>query len=171
MKLTKTICLLTLAAALGGCATNNENEGTVEAQQVRNICDAQAASGARADATMRPCHFDGANLNSLATAKLDGILADDDTAKPLTIYLDMPAGDTNETAHRDAVARYVDGKGFATADLKFEQGPNPATLHSAADAAAQLRKLDKPSGDQNGGDSGPGNVGAADASTAASGMK
>jgi hypothetical protein len=171
MKLIKTICLLTVAAALGGCATNNENEGIVEAQQVRNICDAQAASGARADATMYPCHFDGGNLNSLGTAKLDDILADDDQAKPLTIYLDLPANDNGEATHRDAIAQYVTTKGFAAADLRFEQGPNPATLHSAADRAAQLRKLDNPQGNQAGGDSGAGNAGGTDASAVTSGMK
>jgi hypothetical protein len=169
--LTKSFCLLTLAAGLTGCATNNENEGTIEAQQVRNTCDAQAASGARADATLHPCHFDGANLNSLGTARLDDILADDDTAKPLTIYLDMPAGDTNESVHRDAIARYVETKGFAAADLKFEQGPNPATLHPAAERAAQLLKLNNPTAAPATGDYGPGNVGPTDASTATSGMK
>src|SRR3954469_1495633 len=44
---------------------------------------AQAASGARADATLYAYHFDAGNLNSLGQQKLSLMLQDDDAKTPM----------------------------------------------------------------------------------------
>src|SRR5688572_22529468 len=62
-----------------------------ERRSVAYFVEAQAASGARADATLRPYHFNGAELNSLGRAKLDLMLKDDEAAAPLLVFLEVPA--------------------------------------------------------------------------------
>src|SRR4051812_26205372 len=86
-----------IALAAGGC-----NQGTMASQesdfqpddgarQVWQIADAQAAAGARDDATLYQRHFDGAALSSLGRSKLDSMMNAD--VPPTAIYLDLNARD------------------------------------------------------------------------------
>ena len=63
------------AAAAAGCQTDKSSMTDFfpaeEEQRVQHVAQIQAASGARADATLQPFHFDGGKLNSLGEAKLD----------------------------------------------------------------------------------------------------
>ncbi|HEX2971971.1 MAG TPA: hypothetical protein VHP11_06540 [Tepidisphaeraceae bacterium] len=58
-----------------------------------SVLEAQAARGARMDATLYPAHFTASTLNTLGQAKLALILTDRADTLPLTIYLDLPAND------------------------------------------------------------------------------
>lgn len=109
------------------------------------FADAQAASGARADATFRNAHFDGENLNSLGMAKLDMMLADDDACTPMKVYLDLVSDDPFKSARQDSVVRYMKDKGLTEEQLQFVLGPNPKTNHSAAQDIANLKKTDSTS--------------------------
>src|SRR3954451_81114 len=53
-------------------------------RSVDKFVNTQVASGARSDATLQPCHFDGNQLNSLGRDKLRAMLRDDDACEPLT---------------------------------------------------------------------------------------
>src|SRR4051812_3468386 len=116
-KLTKNLLttagLLTLMTWSAACATNQE-EGTAQAAQVNAMMNAQAAAGARADATLYPFHFEGARLNSTGQEKLDRMLPDENgashdataattdvaNASPMTVYLDVPADDANRRSYQ-----------------------------------------------------------------------
>lgn len=91
----------------------------------------QAASGARNDATLQPLHFDGEHLNSLGEAKLDLLLKDDDTVEPVVLYMNVSDKDSNYSARKDAVTRYLEDRGLPKDQVKFEAGPNP-NVHSMA---------------------------------------
>src|SRR5947209_12376465 len=56
----------------------------------RQVVTAQAATGARDDATLRPMHFDGGQLNSLGRQKLDLITQGEDASQQIVVYLDLP---------------------------------------------------------------------------------
>src|SRR4051812_25759257 len=82
-----------LAAAAGtvGCNHSQPPDARVRGDQFRpagevratqRFTDAQVASGARADATLHPYHFDCLDLNSLGQRKLDAMLKDDDACAP-----------------------------------------------------------------------------------------
>jgi hypothetical protein len=138
---------VTGVAIIAGCQTKPENDGAVEAAQVREFARASAAAGAREDATLEKCHFTGPALNSLGEQKLDLMVHDGDgsdaSPKPMTVYLDVAADDTNKASYQDSVVKYLADKGMTESDLKFVLGPNPATLNPAAKNGAQLDKLDK----------------------------
>src|SRR5690242_1659024 len=138
-------CVLMITAACG-CASGDENEGTVEAGQVNALLHTQTAAGARSDATLRAYHFDGAALNSNGRDKLDRMLANGSTARPVTVYLDIAGDDFNQSAHQDAVARYLNDQGLAPGDVKIVMGPNPNAMHNAADNIAQLDRMESHDG-------------------------
>src|SRR5437868_14135648 len=74
--------------------THGENFPPDDAvRSAQRFMQVQSASGARADATMQPWHFDGNNLNSLGEQKLDLMLADDDANDPMVVFLNMPEND------------------------------------------------------------------------------
>jgi hypothetical protein len=100
----------------------------------------QAASGARNDATLQPLHFDGERLNSLGEAKLDLLLKDDDTVEPVVLYMNVADKDSNFSARKDAVTRYLDDRGLPKEQVKFETGPNPNTHSLAVTHVAGLVK-------------------------------
>src|SRR3954470_17516811 len=61
-----------------------------ENRSTQNFMTAQAASGARNDATLYPMHFDCGRLNSLGEGKLDLMLKDDDSTDAVVVYMDLP---------------------------------------------------------------------------------
>lgn len=105
-----------------------------EPRHMHRVLDAAAAAGARYDATLRGCHFDGggtpAALNSLGEEKLDLMLAAGD-ALPLVVYLDVPADDLSD-ARAKAVATFLKDRGLQDAQTKVVVGRNERTYGPAA---------------------------------------
>jgi hypothetical protein len=114
-----------------------------DARAVWNVAGAQAAAGARADATLHASHFDAMGLNSLGEEKLNLMLACEDTAGPMVVYLDLPA-DAAKDHDRDSVTAYLSDHGVPQSEISLKDGPNPHTAHPAADAANQLNALNSP---------------------------
>jgi hypothetical protein len=147
------------AAVLGlttGCHSSNNNpppstalihgEGFPPDSDMRavwNIRTAQAAAGARKDGSLYEMHFDSAGLNSLGQQKLDLMLADEEPADPLVIYLDLPAS-TLTDKDRLSVIAYLKDRGLPESQVSLKEGPNPRAAASAADASAGLQALQNP---------------------------
>jgi hypothetical protein len=114
-----------------------------EPRAMHRIAEAQAARGARRDATLHTAHFDdGGNpaaLNSLGEEKLDLMLADD-AALPLVVYVDAPADDAS-AGREQSVRVYLKDRGLGEAQVQVVAGPNVrrfqpvAPLVTAAHAA------------------------------------
>lgn len=144
-------CLL---AAAGGCqkkakdVTRGEDfrpEG--EKRAVHRFAEAQAASAARADATLRAVHFNGPELNSLGRARLDLMLKDDEPVEPLVVYVDVPAGYPLGDRWRASATRFLKDRGLTDEQIRFESGVNPGRTSPAEDAVRGLHKLrSSPSG-------------------------
>ena len=130
-----------LALAAGGCASDEHNaagkvrgdefppEGTVRA--LHRIAEVQSAAGARADATLRPFHFDAGRLNSLGEEKLDLMLKDDDLAEPVVVYLDLPESDDRRPAREQAVMAYLGERGLGDDQVRLKPGTNPDYMSPA----------------------------------------
>ena len=114
-----------------------------DARDVWNVAGAQAAAGARADATLHTSHFDEMGLNSLGEEKLNLMLACEDAAGPMVVYLDLPA-DAARDRDRDAVTAYLSDRGVPQSQISLKDGPNPHTMRSASEAANQLNTLNSP---------------------------
>jgi hypothetical protein len=145
------IGLLTATALVGiaaGCQTNSPAQhvhGEVfppegETRDVQNIAIAQAAAGARADATLHAADFDGSSLNSLGQQKLDLMLADEMPADPMALYLDLPQTTASGPAH-DSVMAYLKGRGLDQTQIQIEDGPNPRSTGSAAESISGITAL------------------------------
>ena len=135
------------AALLAGCShggqTKYHGEEFPPDEQVRDvhrITDAQAAAAARAEGTLRDEHFDGGTLNSLGQDKLDQMLQDEASAQPLVIYLDLPAGGQVAQA-RQSVIDYLKGRGLPESQVRLQDGPNPRSVGSAAEAISALQAV------------------------------
>ncbi|MCS7034997.1 MAG: hypothetical protein NZ561_13545 [Phycisphaerae bacterium] len=101
----------------------------------------QAASAARADATLYPAHFHGGKLNSLGEQKLKLMLGDDDETRPLPVYLDT-GDDEHLEARREAVLVYLAGHGLSPEMIRLEAGPNPNVGTPTAPLMQNMRKTD-----------------------------
>lgn len=102
----------------------------------------QAASAARADATLYPSHFHGGNLNSLGERKLALMLMDDDRTRPLPVYMDLPAEDEFAEGRRAAVLTYLQARGVPTDKVALEAGPNPNGGTPVAPLLKNMKKTD-----------------------------
>ena len=118
-----------------------------ENRAINNIMTAQAAAGARADATLQPMHFDGAKLNSLGEAKLDLMLKDDDSTESVVVYMNLDKEDEDLKSRRDAVVSYLEDRGILSDGIKFESGPNPKTDTLPAQHMASMAKTDSGGGE------------------------
>ena len=148
--------LLTAAtlALAAGCQHNPTMHGENfapenEPRAVQNVTAAQAAAGARQDATLRAAHFSETGLNSLGQEKLDLMLAVEQPNAPLVVYLDMPAGTQIANSH-DSVTEYLKGHGLSDSQIKLVDGPNPHTLHPAAEALTGLATMQQQAQGANG---------------------
>src|SRR4051794_11780446 len=105
-----------------------------EPRQMHRVFDAQAAAGARADATLHACHFDTGGtptgLNSLGEEKLELMLIAD-TNLPMVIYLDV-AKDETYAAREQAVRVYLKDRGLTDAQVTLVNGQNKYKTGSAA---------------------------------------
>lgn len=113
-----------------------------EARATQNFMTAQAAAGARADATLQPMHFDGDHLNSLGEAKLDLMLKDDDTNNTVVVYMNMPTDDANLKSRRDAVVTYFEDRGVSKDNVEFKAGTNLAQSSLAAEHLGRMGKTE-----------------------------
>jgi hypothetical protein len=113
-----------------------------EVRDVDRIERVQAASGARADATLFPAHFDKGELNSLGRQKLSLMIDDDDANNPLVVYLDVPTDDEFKAARQDSVIAYLKDQGLEEKQISFREGSNPATNHPAEGDIERLSKTE-----------------------------
>lgn len=114
------------------------------------ISQAMRASGARNDSTFNAIHFDGGKLNSLGEAKIDALLADDDTAEPVVFHLNIAEADPFKTNRQDAIVEYCKARGMNESQLQFKLGANPATYSPSAEILTGLKKLEAPAGASSG---------------------
>jgi hypothetical protein len=129
-------------ALLGGCKSEPVSEShrdamefnkAYEVSDVTRLADTQIALGARTDATLRPYHFNEAELNSLGREKINLMLREtgDDTTGKLVVYVDVPAtgeGDAEKQlvkARQNAVSTYLVTSGRAEDSFRLEAGFNP----------------------------------------------
>jgi hypothetical protein len=150
-----TSAAIAIVPALAGCQNRPAPEseltygdkfpGPDEPRHVNRVQEAQAAAGARSDATLRLCHFDtgGGNpgaLNSLGEEKLDLMLVAD-AGMPLVLNLDVPQDDAYN-AREQAIRIFLKDRGLTDSQVKVVAGPNvrnskpTAPLLAAQQAAA-----------------------------------
>lgn len=147
----KTMTWLMAAVAMaGGCRHNQPPKPDVAdafasepaVHPVARITAAQESAGARDDATLRPMHFDGPNLNSLGRQKLDLMARDEDASRPIVVYLDLSA-DAPAHEARQSVADFFKSIGVPSRQFQIKDGPNPAVKAPAAQAIDDLHRLSK----------------------------
>lgn len=114
--------------------------GDNDSRAIWQIRNAQAAAGARQDATLYAVHFDQGGLNSLGQQKLDLMLSDEQSAEPVVIYLDLRS-DSASDKDRQAVIAFLKDRGLQDSQIALKDGPNPHAAHSASDAVNQLNAL------------------------------
>src|SRR4051794_12194543 len=143
-------CML-IALFSGGCEWNYTQQHQAmndffppmgETRDVQRINRVQAASGARADATLVPAHFDKGELNSLGRQKLSLMIDDDDANNPLTVYLNVPENDEFKAARQDSIIAYLKEQGLEEKQVSFKAGPNPMTNHPAEDDLIRMAKTE-----------------------------
>jgi len=129
--------LLTLLGAmlLGGCAASQQTPAEepffpTEPSTVCDIMHAQAACGARHDATFRDIHFDGPALNALGLQKVE-LIAYGAAGRGLTVYLDLPAADPHAAARKADLERSLNELLAGGGRFTIVAGANPATFHPA----------------------------------------
>src|SRR5262245_13006825 len=109
-----TLFLTAAVLVLTGCAKDKQPphsgyfvaEG--EERRVAQFAKAQAAVGAREDATLYAWHSDGKDLSPLGREKLDYII-EADTLDTLNVYLDVKS--TTFADRRKSVEAYMSDKG------------------------------------------------------------
>lgn len=124
-------------------AADIEFRPDAEPRQLDLIMREQAASGARADATLHGQHFDGAKLNSLGTQKLALMMADDDTA-PMVVYLAIATNYQHTSASTQAVQTYLRDHGMTANTFQVQVGANPYNYHAAQPNITRLPKTENP---------------------------
>jgi hypothetical protein len=122
-------------------------------RQATKIAEAQAAAGARSDATLSSAHFDGGALNSLGQQKLDLITSDLPDEGPVTIYLDLPADGPQAQARKDAVTAYLIDSHLTAEQFKLKDGPNDSTWAPSANALTNMSKTETDNGSPSSGSS------------------
>ena len=115
------------AFAAAGCEDNKQHGETFDDQDhatpVGLVVQAQAAAGARQDATLYDCHFRSDRLDPLGQGKLSLMVKGTAVGDPVEVYLDMPADQA--AARRPAVVAYLADVGVAADKVELAVGPNP----------------------------------------------
>ncbi len=132
---------------LAGCQSSQRAEvirydefpSNYESNGPKNVADAQAAAGNRADATLRAAHFDGSTLNSLGQAKLASMLKSEKGNVHVAVYLDVPA-DTL-TTRKAAVTGFLKDKGVEESQIALTDGANPNVGGTSASGLKALEKM------------------------------
>ncbi len=142
-------CML-IALYAGGCAQDQQQKQAMgeffpqpgEVRDIYRMSRVQAASGARADSTLQPYHFDKGELNSLGREKLSLMIDDDDANNPLVVYLNVPADDEFKATRQDSVVAYLKEQGLEEKQVSFKEGVNTATDHPAEDSLSRIAKTE-----------------------------
>jgi hypothetical protein len=111
-------------------------------RQVDKIENAQAAAGARSDASLSAAHFDGGALNSLGQDKLDLMTSSLPDEGPVTIYLDMPTDGPFAQARKDAVTAYLIDSHLTADQFTLVAGPNTTSWSPSAVALTNMCKTE-----------------------------
>ncbi len=123
---------LAAGVLLVGCSYQHGEDfsSTSNPTRVNQFVSAQAAAGAKSDATLYDHNFDGSNLNSLGKNKLDLICQASKPNDSIAVYLDMPH---DVVADREAaVSAYLKKTGVKDTQIKLAEGPNPGVTTPAA---------------------------------------
>jgi hypothetical protein len=143
--------VMTAAAGAGiGCATDKSSAEEFfppdgPDRRVNQFVNVQANNGAKEDATLRPAHFDGAELNPLGAEKLARMVPEDLNDAPthdVVVYLNLAEGDATTTARRDNVMKYLRACGLTEAQVELKAGANPAVDSPAASHLARMNKTE-----------------------------
>lgn len=113
-----------------------------EVRAVSRFSDAQAAAGARNDATLYPAHFNGQALSSLGAHKLDSMVADDDACEPMTVYINLDKDDPRTEPRRSAVVAYLKDAGLRDEQIKLADGRNPAVYAPSSLGTSKVYKIE-----------------------------
>ena len=155
MKGSSWILLMTGVLVMAGCHHDTEPPpdrtdpfaGEPAVHPAQQFAAAQAATGAREDGTLRAAHFDGGHLNSLGQQKLALMVRDDDAAGPMVVYLDLPSNTAAPKA-RQSVVEFLKSQGLPEAQIRVEDGPNPAVTSPAARSIEHLHRMSEEKKDQ-----------------------
>ncbi len=135
-------------AAMVGCQDNLQHgetfDDTDHPTPIGLVAQAQAAAGAKADATLYDRHFRGDRLDPLGQAKLDLILKATAAGDAVPVYLDMPEDQAN--ARRASVNAYLAKAGVPADKVELAVGPNP---HGTTPTAYNLATVYKSEGNAN----------------------
>jgi len=144
-----TLLTASLLSALGLSAAGCGTDGSYDKdffpsgdRQVTKLENAQAAAGARSDASLAPADFDGGALNSLGQDKLDLMTSCLPDEGPITIYLDVPADGPFAQARKDAVSAYLIDSHLTADQFKLADGPNNDTWVPSASALTNMSKTE-----------------------------
>ena len=146
-----TAAILTTLTAVCGCAGPKgpdmefPAEGTIQAPT--RVAEIQRAQGARNDGNLYAVHFTDDAVNSLGRAKLDAMMRDDETVRPLTIHL-APADSTVTMRRIESVTAYLKDNGVTESQMRFETGLSGESYHPSAPELANLHKTE--TGDETG---------------------
>ena len=143
---TMSLAIAAVAMSVGGCQTDESSMTDFfppdQARASQQFVAAQAASGARADATLQPSHFDGDRLSSLGEDKLELMLMDDDTAEPLVVYLNLDKDAPNLNVRREAVTEFFIERGLLREQIELRTGSNPNVTSLTAKHLARMHLTD-----------------------------
>src|SRR5947207_15347029 len=112
--------------------------GPDEARDVFRASDGQRCSGARADATLYPFHFDKGALNSTGQVKLDHMLDDDDSINPMVVYVNVPQDDL-WNARVESITAHCKDRAVDPNQIKVVRGENAGNLHPASPGVEALK--------------------------------
>ena len=141
-----TLPIVQALAVVNGCAEHTKPDpqfahvGTVRPHQ--RMMDVQRSAGARADGNLYAAHFTDDAVNSLGRAKLQAMLGNDETVRPVTVHM-APTADRDALMRRiESVTAYLRDNGLTDAQMHFVSGLNDASYHPSAPDLANLRKAD-----------------------------
>ncbi len=145
-------CLMSLSL-FAGCANVGVRDFPPP-EQIRasqQVFATQAASGARADANLYSAHFDGGRLNSLGETKLSAMIADDDAAMPMRVYLAAATDDAAlRRARHEAIEVYLQDVGLHSDQIDVIDGANPGAVSPADSHLKRMGKTESGSSDSEG---------------------
>jgi hypothetical protein len=146
MNIATKISFLAALAVAGGCAEHTKPSTEFDAdgavRPYSRMAEVQRSNGARADGNLYAAHFTDDAVNSLGRAKLDAMLGNNETVRPVTVHM-APIADRDALLRRiESVTAYLKDNGLTDGQMHFVSGLNEASYHPSAPELANLRKMD-----------------------------